>query len=137
MNPAKGPAAAADDTPRMGTSADIKRWEEQMTTSFFRQAMTILALAFGLAFLVPTHAAAVGAGKTCGGIAGVACDYGLFCDFKAGSCRISDAQGKCVKVPTACPRIFRPVCGCDKKTYGNNCERLAAKAQLDHNGKCK
>jgi Kazal-type serine protease inhibitor domain len=120
----------------MGTSADIKR-EEQMTTAFFRQAMTILALAFGLAFLVPTHAAAVGAGKTCGGIAGVACDYGLFCDFKAGSCRISDAQGKCVKVPTACPRIFRPVCGCDKKTYGNNCERLAAKAQLDHNGKCK
>ena len=108
-----------------------------MTTTFFRQAATALALAFCAALLVPTGAAAVGVGKTCGGIAGVACDYGMFCDFKIGSCRISDAQGKCVKVPTACPRIFRPVCGCDKKTYANNCERLAAKAQEDHIGKCK
>ena len=108
-----------------------------MTTTFFRQAVTALALAFGAALLVPTGAAAVGAGKTCGGIAGVACDYGLFCDFKAGSCRISDAQGKCVKVPTVCNKIFRPVCGCDKKTYANNCERLVAKAQEDHIGKCK
>ena len=102
----------------------------------FSASDDILALAFGLAFLVPTHAAAVGAGKTCGGIAGVACDYGLFCDFKAGSCRISDAQGKCVKVPTACPRIFRPVCGCDKKTYGNNCERRFKKVALKHTKPC-
>ena len=108
-----------------------------MTTTFSRQAVTALALAFCAALLVPTGAAAVGVGKTCGGIAGVACDYGLFCDFKAGSCRISDAQGKCVKVPTVCNKIFRPVCGCDKKTYANSCERLSAKAQLDHIGKCK
>jgi hypothetical protein len=108
-----------------------------MTTTFFRQAMTALALAFGAALLVPTGAAAVGVGKTCGGIAGVACDYGLWCDLKAGSCGISDAQGKCIKVPTVCTKIFRPVCGCDKKTYGNNCDRQVAKAQLDHIGKCK
>jgi hypothetical protein len=110
-----------------------------MATTFLRQALTVLTMAFGLALLVPTGAAAaaVGVGKTCGGIAGIPCDYGLWCDLKAGSCNVSDAQGKCVKVPTVCNKIFKPVCGCDKKTYGNNCERQAAKAQLDHTGKCK
>ena len=108
-----------------------------MATMSSRQVMMVLAAVLGLAVLVPTGASAVGPGKTCGGIAGIRCDYGLFCDLKAKSCKISDAQGKCVKVPTACNRIFRPVCGCDGKTYGNNCERLMAKAQLDHAGKCK
>jgi hypothetical protein len=108
-----------------------------MITTFIRQAVIALGLAFGAALLVPTGAAAVGVGKTCGGITGVGCDHGLFCDFKIGSCHISDAQGKCVKVPTFCFKIYRPVCGCDKKTYANNCERLTAKAQEDHIGKCK
>jgi hypothetical protein len=107
-----------------------------MTTTFFRRALTVLAVVFGLALLVPTGAAAVGVGKTCGGIAGVACDKGLWCDIKAGSCHVSDAQGTCIKVPRFCIRIFRPVCGCNGKTYGNNCDRQAAKAQLDHIGKC-
>jgi len=102
-----------------------------------RQLMMVLAAALGLAVLAPTGANAVGPGKTCGTIAGIQCDYGLFCDFKPKSCKISDASGKCVKMPTACTRIFKPVCGCDGKTYGNNCDRLMAKVQLDHTGKCK
>jgi hypothetical protein len=35
-----------------------------------------------------------------------------------------------------CPDIWAPVCGCDGVTYSNNCERLVAGAQLDHEGEC-
>ena len=94
-----------------------------MTTTFSRQAVTALALAFCAALLVPTGAAAVGVGKTCGGIAGVACDYGMFCDFKIGSCRISDAQGKCVK-----ELCVRPDTEAALKDYYAHCDAKAATA---------
>ncbi|CKZ53393.1 Kazal-type serine protease inhibitor domain [Mycobacterium tuberculosis] len=33
-------------------------------------------------------------------------------------------------------RVSRPVCGCNGKTYANDCERQRVKVQLDHVGAC-
>jgi hypothetical protein len=82
-------------------------------------------------------AGAVGVGGICGPILNGACDPGLFCDHTPGTCALIGGTGKCVVVPKLCPRIWRPVCSCDGKTFGNDCERIKAMAQKAHNGACK
>lgn len=74
--------------------------------------------------------------EVCGGILGVPCPEGQFCQFPPGECLIADNQGRCRPVPSACPDVYDPVCGCDGKTYGNACEAAMAGAQIDHAGTC-
>jgi len=75
--------------------------------------------------------------QVCGGIADPPCAQGTFCQRPVNTCRGADIRGTCVKIPQTCFKIFRPVCGCDNKTYGNDCERQAARVSKLHNGKCK
>jgi hypothetical protein len=97
----------------------------------------VLSLAIGLAILLTMEATAVGIGEKCAGFIGIECDEGLWCEMSAGLCKAADAQGRCVKAAELCTRIVRPVCGCDDRTYGNDCERRAAKVQKAYDGRCK
>jgi Kazal-type serine protease inhibitor domain len=56
-----------------------------------------------------------------------------FCNFTAGTCK---APGSCMVRPTVCTEIFKPVCGCDDKTYGNDCQRQTAGVSLKSEGEC-
>lgn len=73
---------------------------------------------------------------TCGGIAGVPCAQDQYCEYPPASCGAANLQGECFVPPAVCPHVVDPVCGCDGVTYGNDCERRRARAQLDHPGGC-
>lgn len=80
----------------------------------------------------------VAEGGMCGGFAGFQCQAGLVCEMKAGQCRtVADAAGVCRKKPDMCPMIFKPVCGCDGKTYGNACQAAGAGVSVASEGECK
>ena len=99
-----------------------------------------LVTALTLMIFVPTAASAAGVGKTCGGIFGEQCDAGLFCQSKPGTCGRYDLTGICAVKPRFCPQITGPklvVCGCDGKTFFNDCARRQAGVSLAHKGKCE
>jgi hypothetical protein len=85
----------------------------------------------------PSLVSAAGQGKLCGGIAGIKCDGKLWCDPTPGQCGGADISGKCVRVPQVCTMDWKPVCGCDNRTYSNDCVRRAVKVAKKSDGECK
>ena len=77
------------------------------------------------------------AGATCGGIAGLRCQDGLFCDYPPSAhCGAADQAGTCQPKPQMCTKIYKPVCGCDDKTHGNACDAHGAGVSIASEGEC-
>jgi hypothetical protein len=74
--------------------------------------------------------------EMCGGLAGFLCDDGLHCRNADGTCGGADVAGTCAIPPQFCIELYKPVCGCDGRTYGNRCAAEAAGATIERQGAC-
>ncbi len=77
----------------------------------------------------------IGAG--CGSRGMGPCAPGLFCNYQPGAlCGMADAPGTCAQKPEICLMVYKPVCGCNGKTYGNSCSAAAAGVGVMSTGAC-
>jgi uncharacterized membrane protein len=93
-------------------AADTSNGRISMRTHLITRAMAALTIVLGLVFGSTAASAAgkkAGEGETCGGIVGIACNKGLWCQNAPGQCKGADIQGKCEVIPKVCEKIFLPV----------------------------
>lgn len=77
-------------------------------------------------------------GAICGTRGAAACPENMFCSYEPGAdCGETDKPGHCTARAEMCAEIYKPVCGCDGKTYSNACTAAAAAVGVRAEGACK
>jgi hypothetical protein len=73
----------------------------------------------------------------CGGLQGLACQQGQYCSFSLeATCGAADQTGTCTPIPEMCTQEFKPVCGCNDKTYPNACHAAREGISVGRDGEC-
>jgi len=77
------------------------------------------------------------ASPSCGGKSSVTCPADQYCPYRAGDgCGNDGTESVCAPRPAACVSYLDPVCGCDKKVYGNSCLAAIAGVGVLQSGAC-
>jgi hypothetical protein len=105
--------------------------EVEMRTKAILYLALCLSLTVALVQPVPAQT-----GQTCGGIGGLKCPSGQGCLYPTGQCNQPDLAGTCITVAKNCKKTGPQVCGCDGKTYANECEIAKAGVRPASAGAC-